>query len=193
MCPDLAGEFRTNDRVIYANLIARFLAREQRDIDWYSATLRYTDGDSLEIVVAQHERRDTVRVSILTHFQCVDGWLTGEWPSQLVYPTPTDDFDLERGYERTLFLSRDRGGRLIGREEIVSYREFAVWCGDGCKYVRIPGTRRRSVRWHRMSTPRTADTDNNEPMFDAAANARMARDEAALERGEPLPRATPRR
>jgi hypothetical protein len=186
-CPDLAGEYRLNDRVIYANLIKRLLTREQQEIDWYTATISHTPGDSMRIIVARNELRDTVRVGMREKFRCVDGWLTGGWPDYLIRPTPDDDFEEVRGYERTLFMARDEAGRLIGREELVSYRQYAVWCGDGCKYVKVPGTRRDEVRWRRLSTLLTADRDSGEDMGDPVSNARLAREEAALEAGVPLP------
>jgi hypothetical protein len=184
LCPDLAGDYRINEPVIYSNLIERFLSREQREIDWFSATITNAAGDSIHIELARNELRDTIRVGLRERFDCFAGWLSAKWPETLIR-TPPDNYDEDRGYRRTLWVARDEDGRLIGREEIVSYRQVAVWCGDGCKYLGIPGTRREEVRWRRMSTTTTADRDGGEALLDSASNARLAREESLLTWGPP--------
>ena len=83
-------------------------------------------------------------------------WLSGSWPDYVIR-TPPDKHDDDGGNRRTLRIARDEAGRLIGREEIVSSLQSAVWCGDGCEYVGVPGTRLEELRWRRMSTVATAD------------------------------------
>lgn len=64
----------------------------------------------------------------------------------------------------------------------------SIWCGDGCRYLDIPGTRREEVRWRRMSTMLAADRDSGEPQLDSAITARIAREDSASEWGSLPPR-----
>ncbi len=186
-CPDLRGEYATTDPVIYGNLVARFLSREQNDFQWHVVTIEALDPDSLALRVVRGSLHDSVTQVGRHVFRCADGWITGPWPGWVIPAREDDGFDDTRGYERQLWMTRDEDGRLIGREEIVSYREIAVWCGDGCRYLRIPGTRREEVRWHRLSKPGLAMEVEYEPEGDEAMNARLERENAALEAGLPLP------
>ncbi len=186
-CPDLAGLYRTNDSVIFRHLIARRLTREQSEISWFRVEIGGRTGDSLRAIVARNDLRDTVWMTFGRDFNCNRGWLTAAWPEYLLRMRPSDEEDDSRGYQSRLDISRDTEGRLIGRMTTVSYKQVAVWCGDGCKYVMVPFTRKTSVRWHRMSTDRLADADNGEEMLNPATAAQIAREEAALEAGTPPP------
>ncbi len=180
LCPDLAGEYDLNEGVIYANLFAKFMTREQQAIDWTSAKITNVAGDSIHVELARNELRDTVRLSVGERFTCYKGWLSSDWPEYLLRERPDDGFDEDRGYLRTLWLARDEAGRLIGREEIVSYR---VVYGR----IRVPFARRDEVRWRRLSKPALVMEVEPEPEGDPAINVRLAREEAALEAGTPLP------
>lgn len=184
-CPDLRGTYGTTDEVLYGNVVARFLSREQRDIRWHALTIEPRDPDSLAFRVVRGDLQDSVTVARHDMFRCADGWLTGPWPGWLIKASSDDQFDDTRGYTRQLWMTRDQDGRLIGREEIVSYREIAVWCGDGCRYLRVPGTRRVEVRWHRVSKPALTMDLAPEPEGDPAINARIAREDSLLEWGPP--------
>ncbi len=186
-CPDLAGLYRINDSIIFRHLIARRLTREQREISWFRVAIGSRTDDSLRAIVARNDLRDTVWLRFGQDFNCSGGWLTGAWPEYLLRMRPNDETDDSRGYQSRLDISRDTEGRLIGRMTTVSYKQVAVWCGDGCRYGRMPFTSKKSVRWFRMSTDRLADADNGEEMLNPTTAAQLAREEAALEAGTPPP------
>jgi hypothetical protein len=109
----------------------------------------------------------------------------------LVHPRDADELfygvrmeDNERSHRHDFFLSSDDKGQLVGRHEVLSFVQFDVWCGDGCKGFPIPWTMRRDVTWSFLSIRGDLAANNPEQ---AAINDRLARDEAALEQGPPGP------
>ena len=187
-CPEISGLYRVNDSIIFRHLMGRKLSFEQRQIPWYTVDISGSTADSLRGVLTSGIVQDTVWIARGRDFDCNSGWITSKWPEYVLRMWPPDSEETSRGYESTLAIARDVQGRLIGRMTTVSYREFSVWCGDGCRYAKIPFTRKDYVRWHRMSTDRTGDPDGGEEMLDSVSNAKIAREEAALEAGTPLPR-----
>jgi hypothetical protein len=182
-CPDLRGTYATTDRVLYGNLVSRFLTREQREFDWPAVTIEARGPDSLALRVVRGSAEDSVLLDRREVFRCADGWLTGSRAGGVVPVQAADESDDGRGYTRQLWITRDRDGRLIGREELVSYRELPALCRGGCSKLRIPGTRRETVRWHRLSPPALAKGDEPERLSDLSMEERVER----MEAGRPLP------
>ncbi len=182
-CPDLRGTYATNNHVLYGHLVARFLSREQREFDWPAVTIEARGPDSLALRVERGSVHDSVLLASREVFRCADGWLTGAAPGWSIPAQKAKESDDGRGYTRQLWITRDQQGRLIGRDELVSYRELPSLCHDGCSKLRVPGTRHEEVRWHRMSPPALAMGDAPERLSDLSMEERVER----MEAGRPLP------
>ncbi len=83
-------------------------------------------------------------------YQCNQGWLKSNWPNGTPMRNSADtDW---RGLVKTLNFAKNLGGELVTRTDVARWQEFSVWCGDGCKYVRIPFTREITYEWSRLDS-----------------------------------------
>lgn len=80
-------------------------------------------------------------------------------------------------------IAMDGEGNLVGRRTAVTYDEFAVWCGDGCRGFPLPWTYREHIVW---STLRPPTTDRPPEPRLSATDRRLSEEERRLEWGDPL-------
>lgn len=82
--------------------------------------------------------------------------------------------------EFSLAIAGDTTGSLIARVRILSWAQFDVWCGDGCKGFPLPWSVERRSRWEYLGTTR------RQPLGvpDDDLRRKVAAEERALELGE---------
>lgn len=151
-CPQLAGHYGNDDPLVFLALVTQHLPREAQSRQWFDVTLsgRVETGLQLQLGVPGSEGERTIRLQPAAE-ACHDGWLQLSWPSRLIgHDNPLFRELQGEGYKE-LFVARDSAGNLVARQVTARYLEFPVWCGDGCKYLRIPFTRSEVVRWRRLS------------------------------------------
>ena len=136
-CPDVQGTFLMDEPVLAAALW-------QPSSSGHPVTLKSLAGGlqvSYEVFngSTSQEPKTIPKINI----ECEQGWLRLPWPFH-VFPmrdyAHLENSDLQM--DLRIMLRKNRDGQLISRIDIVTWSGVSVWCGDGCKYIEIPGTRR---------------------------------------------------
>lgn len=165
-CPQLAGQYRNDDPLIFLALVTQHLPREDRGRRWFDVTLSGTveAGLQLQLGAPGSEGASTIRLQPAAE-ACHDGWLQLSWPYMLIERDDPLYRDVQGEGYKELYVARDSAGNLVARQVTATYLEFPVWCGDGCKYIRIPFTRSEQVRWHRLSAMGALPSDRSGPVI----------------------------
>ena len=158
------GEFVFVHPVAYRALAGQHL-REEIESAWDVMTISGNPQESLQVTLYRRDGDSEIKKAIELKknsgdYQCEQGWLQSSWPNG----TPMRDADDTdwRGLNKTLNFAKNRAGELVVRTDIERWKQFSVWCGDGCKYVQIPFTRETTYEWARWSSAKT-------PTFESAA------------------------
>jgi hypothetical protein len=89
-------------------------------------------------------------VRAVTDAKCRDGWL--ELPRQYT--------------DRPIRLTLGEDGSILGESRELTTYDIAVWCGDGCSYLKIPtGTYTASLQWPRDDALRPWRTEDGAARF----------------------------
>lgn len=191
-CPRVDGVYRHAGNVL-GDILNGLRPLERRATAW--AVVRVTQpNDSVlgfDFRLADGTR-DMVTLRQPGNYSCASGWieLRYDW-EYLVRPEPGQADERYRRWE--FRVAADDEGALVGRLVERSFRQFDVWCGDGCKGFPIPGTGQRSVVYARLldsSAPPQPDTPlpgRRRVVSEDERSARLAAEEAALEQGPPPP------
>ncbi len=163
-CPQLAGQYRNDDPLVFLALVTQHLPREGRAQHWFDVTLSGTVESGLQIQLGTPGSvgASTIRLQPAAE-ACHDGWLQLSWPYMLIERNDPLFRDLPGEGYKEIYVARDTAGNLVARQVTATYLEFPVWCGDGCKYIRIPFTRSEQVRWHRLSAMGALPSDRSGP------------------------------
>ena len=163
-CPQLAGQYLNDDPLVFLALVTQHLPREAQRRRWFDVTLSGSveAGLQLQLGAPGSEGASTIRLQPAAD-ACHDGWLQLSWPYMLIERDDPLFRDLQGEGYKELYVARDSAGNLVARQVTANYLEFPVWCGDGCKYIRIPFTRSEQVRWHRLSAMGALPSDRSGP------------------------------
>ena len=159
-CPTVEGTYVSFIREGAEDAVFPSLVRPQ--LSWYALTLRWDElvltGDANQSLTADvafmggHEERVTITRG--RDYRCEDGWIVAPTP----YGVVAGDDDIPREQQsirpdaREVFIAPGRQSSLVGRLETREEHEFPLWCGDGCKGIRLPWRTKRAVAWSRMIT-----------------------------------------
>lgn len=192
-CPDITGTYLISDRISYATLAGHY---EETPRTWQVMSLAGNPQVGLEAMVYEINTgtpyEKTIKRSKGTDYQCDDGWLEMPWPGGVALTTEDDAPNDNRQMSKTLSYAKNRAGELVIRTNIARWQAFAVWCGDGCKYVPIPFTRETTYAWsrwspiavpaYRPSNLPAPDPDNDAPANESPAGrvVRLLRDIAPV-------------
>lgn len=189
-CPRLDGSYWVERRLIWGTLVRGRLSDDQRRVAW--SVLR-VEGDAtrgLDLVVSSAGRHDTVRVERGRDYDCASGWLVPRAEIRLG-DLPEEDslrFANDPKHQRFEFgIAGDTTGALVGRLRTMSYAQFDVWCGDGCRGFPLPWTFEHRVDWEFLG-PTTRPPAG---VPDDDVNRRLAAEERALELGDQAVRPIP--
>lgn len=104
------------------------------------------------VVMNGREGADTMRLVRGEAYRCEDGWLVPAFPAQgLVSDGTYKSPEVLRGAERMVHVAAAKDGALVARLETTTHNEVALWCGDGCKRMRVPFSAKSLVRWERQA------------------------------------------
>lgn len=168
-CPQLAGQYLNDDPLVFLALVTQHLPREAQRRRWFDVTLSGSveAGLQLQLGAPGSEGASTIQLQPAAD-ACHDGWLQLTWPYMLIERDDPRYQDVQGEGYKELYVARDSAGNLVARQVIATYLEFPVWCGDGCKYLRIPFTRSETVRWRRLSAMGTLPSDRAGPSIGSA-------------------------
>ncbi len=148
------GEFVISHSVAYHALAGRYF-HEEIESAWDVMTISGNPQELLQVTLYQRGGDTEIKKAIELKksggdYRCNEGWLQSSWPKG----TPMRDADDTdwRGLNKTLNFAKNHAGELVVRTDIQRWYEFSVWCGDGCKYVRIPFTSETSYAWSRLDS-----------------------------------------
>lgn len=182
-CPAVAGEYWVQRELIWNRLFQPSLSDEQRRIGWSKVAIGGEPLDSLEVVLSAAGLRDRTVLLRGQHYDCASGWII---PRGTIMLADLSDEDSLRSMndptrqEFSLAIAGDTTGSLIARVRILSWAQFDVWCGDGCKGFPLPWSVERRSRWEYLGTTR------RQPLGvpDDDLRRKVAAEERALELGE---------
>jgi hypothetical protein len=194
-CPPIAGAYRRADNVL-GTIMTAALPYESRDRDWTIVVIAQpTDTTMILTYRTAVGVADTVRLRLPADYECNSGWIEPGF-AWLRLPDPYRAPNDYRHIRDDFRIAANDDQHLVGQRIIRRYRQFDVWCGDGCKGFPLPWTVRREVQYHTMldtlapipppvsSEPRPPGVQSRSAR-EEAANRRMAAEEAALEAGTP--------
>lgn len=181
VCPVLDGKYRLAPNDI-GYVIRSMLPWQEEPRTWSSVELSGHPDVALQMVATDSDgQQDTVMFRPGQDYDCDTGWLRprdvdelNQWPS----PRPRDG----RSRRHDFLIASAKHGVLVGRHDIMSFEEFAVWCGDGCKGFPLPWTIRHHESWSILGDVNTPIP--GEPVTEL--QERIAREERRLEQGPGL-------
>lgn len=154
-CPDITGKYRLADWQPYQVLAQRLSPHDYQPINSY-LTLTGDAQIRLHVTPATAKNAaDWTRPGDLERYrdyQCKSGWLTVNWPSGMSARNDNDQNEPTM-VEKTMSFAKNAEGQLVIRIDTIGYEAFSVWCGDGCKYVRVPFTETVKHEWKRWAKP----------------------------------------
>ena len=151
-----SGTYQIVYPVAYHALAGQYFHKEEGTQSiWEVMTISGDPQESLQVVLYRRGSDAWINKAITLKkgsegFLCTQGWLQSVWPRG----TPMRDADDAdwRGLDKTLNFAKNLAGELVIRTDVARWQEVSVWCGDGCKYVRIPFTRETTYEWARWSS-----------------------------------------
>lgn len=129
---------------------------------------------------------------------CEDGWL--KLGDHRIPRTWDGDVTEAEFYPRrkAFWLAPNADKGLVGRLQFIHYKQFDVWCGDGCKGFPIPGTFKYKESWSLaepfdpdlpppVARKREAERQRVLAELEEAKKSRVYQEEQLLENGPPDP------
>lgn len=155
-CPEVTGRFFDSSEPIARILAGRFAPHDSASAEWHSfelagaadsalhVTVRYTNGEARTGRVQKGGKYGS-------GYYCEDGWLkVGDrdipetWDHAIMTPGRPPR-------RRAMRVAPDVEGALVARLDGITYDEFTVWCGDGCKGFPLPWTWDTRSSWSRAT------------------------------------------
>ncbi len=166
-CPPVAGTYGVESELLFATLVGQHLPAAARDISWSAFSLQGEADTALTVVVMNaREGADTLRLRHGVAYVCADGWLTPTFPAAgLISDGTHESSSALRGAERDVVIAGANDGALVARLRTTTHDEIALWCGDGCRSMRVPFSEKSTVRWERQArlTTDVATIDPDDP------------------------------
>ena len=152
-CPPISGTYGVESDLLFATLVGQHLTRAARKVSWSAFSLHDEADTALTLVVMNgRESADTIRLARGEAYRCEGGWLVPAFPAAgLVSDGTSESPDVLRGAERTVYVAAAKDGALVARLETMTHDDVALWCGRGCKRLRVPFSARSTVRWERQA------------------------------------------
>ncbi len=181
-CPPIAGTFAHEENDL-AHVVNRLLPYEARQQPWWTVSIS-GDSDSALVVAIRRvdDSRDTVTITNRGAYHCPDGWLEPREAGEILRGVPYDAAGNKANRDE-FAIAMDGDGALVGRRTALTWDEFTVWCGDGCRGIPLPWTYREHVVWSSLRPP---TTDRPPAPRLSATDRRLADEERRLEWGDPL-------
>ncbi len=146
-CPPVSGTYGAESELLFTTLIGQHLPSVARAIAWSAFSL-HGNADTALTAIVMHapDVAYTVRLRRDVAYRCIDGWLVPTVSAALrsVEGTP-------RAAAREVVVASAKDGALVARLRTTRHRELPVWCGDGCRGVRVPFSATTRVRWERAA------------------------------------------
>lgn len=166
-CPPVAGTYGVDSELLFATLVGQHLPAAARDISWSAFSLQGEADSALTVTVMNaREGADTLRLRHGVAYVCADGWLTPTFPAAgLISDGTYESSSVLRGAVRDVFIAGANDGALVARLRTRTHDEIALWCGDGCRSMRVPFSEKSTVRWERQArlTSDVATIDPDDP------------------------------
>lgn len=153
-CSDVTGRFDVSTDLAFLPLMEGALEPEDRGgRNWRSLEISGNVATRLVLKVSEPAGMGGVTRSRTlvrdADFVCVDGWV------QLPAGRPSKRYGAEgepdrRPFTTTLQLGRNKAQGLLLKVRTERWEQVALFCYDGCNYMRIPGTTERTqtlTRW----------------------------------------------
>ena len=152
-CPPIAGTYGVESDLLFATLVGQHLVAGAREISWSAFSLQGEADTALTLVVMNgREGAVTMRLARGEGYRCENGWLVPAFPALGLMSDGTHDSpDVLRGAERVVYVAAAKDGALVARLETTTHNEVPLWCGDGCKSMRVPFSAKSTVRWERQA------------------------------------------
>lgn len=160
-CPPVAGSYGVKSELLFTTMIGQHLPANARTIAWRAFTLQGDADTALTAIVTRARAgADTLRLRRGEAYQCTDEWLAPTFPRDGLASDGTDsESKTLRGAERAVFVASARDGALVARLRTTTYRDVSIWCGDGCRTMRVPWSGRSVVRWERQAPLRVSEAE----------------------------------
>lgn len=146
-CPPVAGRYFDSSEPIAWLLAGRKLEWDSLPHPWAYFELAGSADSALAVTVHYLDgATDSARVQEGRDYTCTDGWLA---PEPRYIPERWDD-EAGTGFRanrRFVYVARGRDSSLVARLDLVTFDEFYVWCGDGCRGFPLPWTMRTRPVW----------------------------------------------
>ncbi len=157
-CPNIDGRHERwvtegGPDPIFPALFGPKMPSAERAMQWTEFTIR-SDGErgfTAEVEFSDGSV-DTVQVARGSDYQCRDGWLVAPVSYGVIdgeADVPRDQLAL-RPDTREVAIARGREQSLVARLETRQEYQLDLWCGDGCKGVKLPWKTKRAVVWSRL-------------------------------------------
>lgn len=166
----MSGTYGMESELLFTTLVGQHLPMAARSTAtayataWSAFSLQGEADTALTaIVLNAHDGADTLRLQRDADYRCTDGWLVPTFPPEGLANDDADDASRAlRGAERVVFVAGANDGALVARLRTTTYDQLPIWCGDGCRSVRVPFSAKSTVRWERLA-PLTADVAKIDP------------------------------
>lgn len=190
VCPQVDGAYR-NNRSDLAAVVTRLARTGMSLTDWETVVMSGHPDVAVQFIFTRPDlRADTVTIERDRGYDCESGWLHPNDAAGILddikapgrdspNARPRDD----RTHRYEFHITSNRSGQLVGKLEDISFTQFDVWCGDGCKGFPLPWSLRREVQW--LVLPDTAEPVAARPS-PSGADQRLLAAERALENGPGL-------